>query len=103
MVMSIGISSAKFWFNLTCQNPLSEYEKNKQTKHTVRYFICKQCRNLGHPKTKFTIVACIKCNAELVLRSKNPTLVCRECYKASRKYSAMMERRKERDKEKQLI
>jgi len=103
MVRSIGISSAEHCINLDCRKPLTDYEKKRQTEHTTRYFICKKCRNNGHPKTKFTTVACVRCNAELVLLSKNSSLVCRVCYKASRKYSVMMERRKQRSMEKQRV
>jgi len=85
---SIGISSAGHCINIDCKKPLTDYEKKRQSKHTTRYFFCIKCRIKGHPKTKFTKVACVSCSAELILTNTHSSLVCRECYKASRTYSA---------------
>ena len=66
--------------NIHCSNDLTEYEIKRQSGLTVRYFVCRRCRQrLG--QGDILILKCISCDAKLNLMQQKVAPRCHACMK----------------------
>lgn len=87
-----------FCSNTACRKPLGDYEKKRQSSHTIRYHVCQMCRRkLSNPLTFPLQLQCTRCDNMIERTTQYVTSpICKECKQDNINYNNSYEVRMNR-------